>query len=74
MDKNIYALSSDGSAILDNIDLPNIQIDFVVDPITGETKTTEIYENFQPVTKLNISKENMSDETKGLDIIYHIYF
>lgn len=37
MDKNIYALSSDGSTILDNIDLPNIQIDFVLDPITGET-------------------------------------
>lgn len=46
----------------------------IVDPITGGMKTTEIYENFQPVTKLNISKENMSDETKGLDIIYHIYF
>ena len=24
--------------------------------------------------KVFLSKENMSDETKGLDIIYHIYF
>lgn len=46
----------------------------IVDPITRDTKTTEVFENFQPITKINISKENMSDETKGLDIIYHLYF
>ncbi len=32
------------------------------------------YENFQPITLFNIAGENMTDPTKGLDIIYHIYF
>ena len=32
------------------------------------------YQNIQPVTKLNITEEDMSDDTKGLDIIYHIYY
>lgn len=32
------------------------------------------YQNIQPLTKLNISNEPLFDETKGLDIIYHIYY
>lgn len=32
------------------------------------------YQNIQPVTKLNISNESLVDETKGLDIIYHLYY
>lgn len=32
------------------------------------------YQNIQPLTKLNITAEDMSDDTKGLDIIYHIYY
>lgn len=36
--------------------------------------TDYVYENFQPITLFNIAGENMTDPTKGLDIIYHIYF
>ena len=32
------------------------------------------YQNIQPLTKLNIQNESLFDETKGLDIIYHIYY
>lgn len=32
------------------------------------------YQNIQPATKLNISTEFLSDETKGLDILYHLYY
>lgn len=32
------------------------------------------YQNIQPLTKLNITAEDMADDTKGLDIIYHIYY
>lgn len=32
------------------------------------------YQNIQPLTKLNITAEDLSDDTKGLDIIYHIYY
>ena len=36
MNKNLYALSLDGSDILDNIDIPKMEIEFVTDSITGE--------------------------------------
>lgn len=36
MNKNLYALSLDGSEILDNIDIPKMEIEFVTDSITGE--------------------------------------
>lgn len=32
------------------------------------------YQDIQPLTKLNIQNESLFDETKGLDIIYHIYY
>ncbi len=32
------------------------------------------YQNIQPLTKLNIPNESLIDLTKGLDIIYHIYY
>ena len=32
------------------------------------------YQNIQPLTKLNITKEYLIDLTKGLDILYHIYY
>ncbi|WP_301214371.1 hypothetical protein [uncultured Clostridium sp.] len=32
------------------------------------------YENIIPVTKLFISPESIEDATKGLDIVYHVYF
>lgn len=34
--KNIYALSLDGSTILDGIELPKMDIEFETDPISGE--------------------------------------
>lgn len=34
----------------------------------------KVYQNIQPVTKLNIGTESLSDETKGLDVIYHLYY
>ena len=36
MNKNLYALSLDGSEILNNIDIPKMEIEFVTDSITGE--------------------------------------
>jgi hypothetical protein len=32
------------------------------------------YQDIQPLTKLNIQNEPLYDETKGLDIIYNIYY
>jgi len=32
------------------------------------------YQDIQPLTKLNIQNESLFDETKGLDIFYHIYY
>lgn len=32
------------------------------------------YQDIQPLTKLNIQNESLFDETKGLDIIYHLYY
>lgn len=32
------------------------------------------YQDIQPLTKLNIQNEGLFDETKGLDIIYHVYY
>lgn len=34
----------------------------------------DYYQNIQPLTKLNITKEYLIDLTKGLDILYHIYY
>lgn len=34
----------------------------------------DYYQNIRPLTKLNITTELLSDLTKGLDIIYHIYY
>ena len=39
-----------------------------------EKDGVKTFQNIQPLTKLNISTESLSDETKGLDIIYHIYY
>ena len=32
------------------------------------------YQNIQPVTKLNMNNEPLEDETKGIDIYYHLYY
>ena len=32
------------------------------------------FQNIQPLTKLNIVNESLADATKGLDIVYHIYY
>lgn len=32
------------------------------------------YQDIKPLTVLNLNKEDMSDETKGLDITYNVYF
>lgn len=45
--------------------------------LTAWVKTVgsyKYYQNIQPLTKLNIQNESLFDETKGLDIIYHIYY
>ena len=45
--------------------------------LTAWSKTIggyKYYQNIQPLTKLNIQNESLFDETKGLDIIYHIYY
>lgn len=41
-----------------------------VNPDDGYT----YYQNIQPVTKLNFTTEPLYDDTKGLDIIYHLYY
>lgn len=41
---------------------------------TQDEKGNYYHKNIQPVTKLNISKESLEDATKGLDIVYHVYF
>lgn len=45
--------------------------------LTAWAKTVDdnvYYQDIQPLTKLNIQNEGLFDETKGLDIIYHIYY
>jgi hypothetical protein len=45
--------------------------------LTAWAKTIDGYTYYQdilPLTKLNIQNEPLYDETKGLDIIYHIYY
>lgn len=45
--------------------------------LTAWSKTIDgytYYQDIQPLTKLNIQNESLFDETKGLDIIYHIYY
>ena len=39
-----------------------------------EINGIKYFQNIQPLTKLNIVNESLADATKGLDIVYHIYY
>ena len=39
-----------------------------------EVNGIKYFQNIQPLTKLNIVNESLADATKGLDIVYHIYY
>lgn len=39
-----------------------------------EVNGLKYFQNIQPLTKLNIVNESLADATKGLDIVYHIYY
>lgn len=41
---------------------------------TEDDKGIKTYQDIQPSTKLNFTTEDLTDETKGLDIIYHLYY
>lgn len=41
---------------------------------TNPTDGYVYYQDIKPLTVLNLNKEDMSDETKGLDITYNVYF
>ena len=41
---------------------------------TEDVNGIRTYQDIHPVTKLNFNTEDLTDETKGLDIIYHLYY